>query len=153
VHTAIKIAVMLTTVMFQHQIFAAPPSGVETVRALYDALLSTMKEWHPLGRSGRSAQLRPVILRTFDLLTIARLAVGPSWGTLTDAQRQQMAETFGRYIAAQCSDRFDSYSGQKLEVAEEQPAPSGFIVRTRIVKASGEPVEVDYLLHQNGNPG
>jgi len=25
-----------------------------------------------------------------------------------------MAETFGRYIAAQCSDRFDSYSGQKL---------------------------------------
>jgi hypothetical protein len=50
VRTAIKIAVMLTTVMFQHQIFAAPPSGVETVRALYDALLSTLKEGRTLGR-------------------------------------------------------------------------------------------------------
>jgi hypothetical protein len=30
--------------------FAAPPSGDETVRALYDALLSTMKEGRTLGR-------------------------------------------------------------------------------------------------------
>ena len=112
VRTAIKIAVILTRVMFQHQIFAAPPSGGATVRALYDALLSTMKEGRTLGRSGRFAQLRSVIQRTFDPLTMARLSAGPSWATLTDAQRQQMAETVGCYIAAQCSDRFDSCSGQ-----------------------------------------
>ena len=57
---------MLTTVIFQHQIFAAPPSGGEIVRALYDALLSTMKD-------GRSS-----------------------------------VETFGSYIAAQFSERFDT---------------------------------------------
>jgi phospholipid transport system substrate-binding protein len=147
---AVSLAVMLSLAILPQPLYAMPPSGGDTVRALYDALLSTMKEGRTLGRSGRFAQLRPVIPRTFDLLTMARLSVGPSWATVTDAQRQQMAETFGRYIAAQCSDRFDSYSGEKLEVTEEQPAPSGVIVRTRIVKASGEPVEVDYLLRQNG---
>jgi ABC-type transporter MlaC component len=90
-----------------------------------------MKEGRTLGRSGRFAQLRPVILTTFGLLTMARLSVRSSWATLTDAQRQQMAETFRRYIAAQCSDRFDSYSGQKLEATEERSALSGVIVHPR----------------------
>src|SRR5215813_13342805 len=97
---------------FAIRVSSNPPSGGDTVRALYDALLSTMKEGRTLGRSGRFAEPRPVIPRTFDLLTMARLSVGPSWAIVTDAQREQMAETFGCYIAGQCSDRFDSYSGQ-----------------------------------------
>jgi hypothetical protein len=39
---------------------------------------------------------------------MARLSVGPSWSTLTDAQRQQVTESFGRYISAIYADRFDS---------------------------------------------
>jgi hypothetical protein len=31
---------------------------------------------------------------------MARLSVGPSWATLTEAQRQQVTESFGRYISA-----------------------------------------------------
>jgi phospholipid transport system substrate-binding protein len=80
---------------------------------------------------------------------MARLSVGPSWATLSDGQRQQMTETFGRYISAMYADRFDSYSGQKLEVTDEQPAPSGTKVRSRIIKSTGEPVEVDYLMRPN----
>jgi hypothetical protein len=92
---------------------------------LYDALLSTMKNGRTLGCSGRFAQSQPIILKTFDLLTMARLSVGPTWAILADIQRQQTTETFGRYISALYADRFDSYSGQKVEVTDEQPAPSG----------------------------
>ena len=61
---------------------------------------------------------------------MTRLSVGPSWMNLTDTQRQQMTESFGRYISAIYADRFDSYAGQKLEVTGEQPEPSGVMVRS-----------------------
>jgi phospholipid transport system substrate-binding protein len=129
---------------------APPPSGGDTVQGLYDALLSTMKNGRTLGQSGRFTQLAPVIRRTFDIASMARLSIGPSWTGLSDAQRQQATESFGRYISAIYADRFDSYNGQKLEVTGEQPASSGVMVRSQIIKASGEPVKVDYMMRRNG---
>jgi len=75
---------------------------------------------------------------------------GRTWAGLSEAQRQQVSESFGRYISAIYADRFDSYDGQKLEVTGEQPAPSGVMVRSQIIKASGEPVKVDYMMRRNG---
>ncbi|MGA7263190.1 MAG: ABC transporter substrate-binding protein [Stellaceae bacterium] len=129
---------------------AAPSSGGDTVHGLYDALLSTMKNGRTLGQSGRFTQLAPVISRTFDIASMARLSVGPSWAGLSEAQRQQMTESFGRYISAIYADRFDSYAGQKLEVTGEQPAPSGVMVKSQIIKANGEPVKIDYMMRRNG---
>jgi len=36
-------------------------------------------------------------------------------------------------------------------VTGQEPAPAGVIVRSRIIKANGEPVEVDYLMHRSGD--
>jgi len=136
--------------MLSYPVHAAPSSGGDTVQGLYDALLNTMKNGRTLGHSGRFAQLDPVIRRSFDIAAMARLSVGPSWSGLTEAQRQQVTENFGRYISAIYADRFDSYSGQKLEVTCEEPAASGVMVRSRIIKADGEPVKVDYMMRRNG---
>ena len=97
-----------------YPVHAAPASGGDTVQGLYDALLSTMKNGRTLGQSGRFTQLAPVIRRTFDIASMARLSIGPSWTGLNEAQRQQATESFGRYISAIYADRFDSYDGQKL---------------------------------------
>jgi hypothetical protein len=70
------------------------------VQGLYDALLTTMKNGRTLGQSGRYTQLAPVIRRTFDIASMARLSTGPSWTGLSDAQRQQATESIGRYISA-----------------------------------------------------
>jgi hypothetical protein len=82
---------------------------------------------------------------------MARLSVGSSWVTLSEAQRQQVIESFGRYISAIYADRFDSYAGQKLQVTEEQPAAAGLMVKSQIIKANGEPVNVDYMMRRNGH--
>ncbi len=137
--------------MLSYPVHAAPVSGGDTVQGLYEALLSTMKNGRTLGQSGRFTQLEPVIRRTFDIPSMARLSVGPSWVTLTDAQRQQVTESFGRYISAIYADRFDSYDGQKLQVIGEQPAVAGIMVRSQIVKANGEPVNVDYMMRRDGD--
>jgi phospholipid transport system substrate-binding protein len=136
--------------MASYPVCAAPASSSDTVQGLYDALLGAMKNGRTLGQSGRYTQLEPVIRRSFDLATMARLSVGPSWAGMSEAQRQQVAESFGRYISAIYADRFDSYAGQKLEVTGERPNPGGVMVTSQIVKANGEPVKVDYLMRRNG---
>jgi phospholipid transport system substrate-binding protein len=148
---AVAFAAGLGLSMLSCPLHAASASGGDAVQGLYDALLSTMKNGRILGQSGRFTQLEPVIRRSFDIASMARLSVGPSWASLTEAQRQQMTESYGRYISAIYADRFDSYAGQKLEVTGERSAPSGVMVKSQIIKANGEPVKVDYLMRQNGD--
>jgi len=145
------LAAVLGLAMVPYSARAAPGGGSDTVQGLYDALLSTMKNGRTLGKSGRFTQLEPVIHRSFDIPLMARLSVGSSWATLSEAQRQQVTESFERYISAIYADRFDSYAGQKLQVTGEQPAAAGVMVRSQIVKANGEPVNVDYMMRRNGN--
>ena len=145
------LAVVMAISILAQPSFAAPASGGDTVQGLYDTLLSTMKNGRTLGQSGRFVQLEPVVRRTFDIASMARLSVGPSWATMSENQRQQVTDGFGRYISAIYADRFDSYSGQKLQVTDEQPTAAGVVVHSQIVKANGEPVKVDYLMRKNGD--
>jgi phospholipid transport system substrate-binding protein len=130
---------------------AALTGGSGTVQGLYNALLSTMKNGRTLGESGRFTELAPVIRSSFDVASMACLSVGPLWTSLSEAQRQEVTESYGRYISAIYADRFDSYHGQKLEVTGEQPAAFGLMVTSRIIKSNGEPVEVDYVMRPNGD--
>jgi phospholipid transport system substrate-binding protein len=147
---ALALALALGLGTFSYTAQAAPAGGSGTVQGLYDTLLSTMKNGRTLGGSGRFAQLAPVIRSSFDVASMARLSVGPVWTGLSEAQRQEVTDSYGRYISAIYADRFDSYNGQKLEVTGEQPAPFGLLVKSRIIKSNGEPVEVDYVMRQNG---
>ena len=151
VFKAVALGVGLGLGMLSYPVHATPASGGDTVKGLYEVLLTTMKNGRILGQSGRFTQLDPVIRRSFDIASMARLSVGPTWASLSDAQRQEMTESFARYISATYADRFDSYAGQNLEVTGEQPAPSGVMVKSRIIKANGEPVKVDYMMRRNGD--
>ena len=151
VFKAVALGAGLGLGMLSYPVHATPASGGDTVKGLYEVLLTTMKNGRILGQSGRFRQLDPVIRRSFDIASMARLSVGPTWASLSDAQRQEMTESFARYISATYADRFDSYAGQNLEVTGEQPAPSGVMVKSRIIKANGEPVKVDYMMRRNGD--
>src|SRR6266853_3756196 len=102
---AVALAAGVGLAMLSYPVHAAPASGGDTVQGLYDALLSTMKNGRILGQSGRFTQLEPVIRRSFDIASMTRLAVGLSWAGLTEGQRQQVTESFGRYISAIYADR------------------------------------------------
>jgi phospholipid transport system substrate-binding protein len=80
---------------------------------------------------------------------MTRLAIGPTWATLSPAQQQQLVEAFRHYVAATYADRFDSWSGEQLRVTGERPYNDDVIVQTKIVKTNGETTTLDYLMHQN----
>ena len=130
---------------------AESSSAATPVRGFYDALLHTMQQGQKLGQSGRYAALAPVVQRTFDIPYMTRMAVGPSWSSLSEAKRQQLTEAFGRYVTATWASRFDSYSGEKLEVGGSKPYGASQLVETRIVKSDGEPVSINYLMRRDGD--
>ncbi|HTT80221.1 MAG TPA: ABC transporter substrate-binding protein [Stellaceae bacterium] len=145
------LSLLLTFAMSAESTAALSLSPEDSVHSFYDTLLTTMKGGPTLGQSGRYARLAPVVMRLFDISLMARLAVGPSWATLSPAQQQQVTEAFGHYIAATYADRFDSYSGEQLQVIGEQPYATEVIVQTRIVKSTGDTVNLNYRMRQNGS--
>jgi phospholipid transport system substrate-binding protein len=127
----------------------ATPGPTEVVRQFYGQLLDTMQHASTLGAKGRYQKLEPVVLSTFDVPFMARLSIGPLWAKLTAEQKRRAAAAYGRYIGAVYATRFDGYSGERLEVLGEQQIKHGTLVKTQIVKSNGEPVSINYVLHDN----
>ena len=128
---------------------AAASDPQDVVRNFYGVLLGNMREGRVLGESGRLARLAPVVDRSFDIPAMTRLAIGPSWASLTPAQQQQLIAAFGHYVAATYADQFDTYSGEQLQVTGERPLGADVVVETRIVKSKGDVTRLDYLLRQD----
>ncbi len=136
-------------VFFSPNPAAAAPGPTAVVQHFYAELLDTMQHAATLGAKGRYQKLAPIMLSTFDVPFMARLSIGPSWYRLTPDQKQRAATAYGRYITAVYATRFDGYSGEKFEVLGEQQIKHGTLVKTQIIKANGEPVSINYVVHDN----
>jgi phospholipid transport system substrate-binding protein len=126
-------------------------AAVRSIGTFYDALLATMKDAQRLGFQGRYDKLAPVIRATFDLPAMTRIAVGPEWSTIPPDMQSQLIENFTQMTIATYANRFDGYSGERFEVEPASETRStGRLVRTRIVRSSGEPVTLNYLMRGSG---
>jgi phospholipid transport system substrate-binding protein len=143
------LALAFTSGVLAERAAALAVDAQSNVQGFYASLLNTMKNGRVLGQSGRYARLAPVVGQVFDVPYMTRLAVGPSWASLSPSQQQQLIEAFRHYIAATYADRFDSYSGEQLQVTGEQPYQADIIVKTKIIKANGEDTTLNYLMRQN----
>jgi len=117
------------------------------IEALHAAMLETMKQARQLGPRGRYDKLAPVIARNFDIAAMIRVASGPAWDQASAAQRAALTEAFARVTAATYASRLSGWSGEKFETIGtiDQP-PADKRVRTRMVPASGDVVDIDYLM-------
>jgi phospholipid transport system substrate-binding protein len=106
---------------------------------------------------GRSRHALPAALRsaerTFDLLAILQLSVGPSWASLAPDQQTALTTAFRRYTIAKYVNSFDNYTGQRFDIQPDTtPLPNGEqLAQTKIVPTSGESHELDYVMRQEGS--
>jgi phospholipid transport system substrate-binding protein len=129
---------------------AAPTSGpTEVVQNFYGVLLDLMQNAAALGPKGRYQKLEPVVRGTFDVPFMARLSIGPAWTRLTAEQKRRAVQAYSRYIAAIYATRFDDYAGEKFQVLGQQQIKHGTLIKTQIIKSNGEPVSINYVVHDN----
>lgn len=127
----------------------SPTSTIERFNA---ALLDVMQKAAVLKFDGRYESLEPVLLSSFDMDFMAEFSAGRHWRKLSTDERQTLVGTFGRLWVSTYADRFDGYSGEAFEIVGEQKAPRNTIlVKTNIVKSSGEKVSINYLMRERNN--
>jgi phospholipid transport system substrate-binding protein len=128
----------------------AADSPTVAIQQLCDALIAVMRDARAISFDQRYQRLAPVISQTYNLPLMSQLAVGQEWARLQPAQQQRLVEEFSRYTVAVYANRFNAYNGQGFEV---QPttvtSASGVIVQTRLIKADGTKLAINYLMRQN----
>jgi phospholipid transport system substrate-binding protein len=136
-------------ILFSPAARATSPGPTDVIRQFYAELQNVMQHAATLGARGRYQKLEPIVLHMFDVPYMARLSIGPSWAKLMTDQKRRAAQAYGRYLSALYATRFDGYSGERFEILGEQQVKHGTMVKTRIVKSNGEPVSINFVMHDN----
>ena len=145
-------AVILAAAALPERTRAQPGSApVEVIERFQAALLDVMRNARALGPRGREARLRPALEAAFNLPAMTRIAVGPPWTGMAQAEQAALVAAFSDWSVANYAARFDSYGGQSFQINGESTLPNGDrLVRTQINRVSREPVQVNYLLRAAG---
>jgi phospholipid transport system substrate-binding protein len=135
---------------------ASPPAAAAraTVERVHTALLDVMKRADALGFEGRYRALEPVIASSYDVDFMSQLTLGRQWHELSPEQRATWVDTFRRFTVSTYADRFDGFEGERFEVGGVEAAARGTsLVRTKLVRAKEDPVELDYRLRPAAGDG
>ena len=127
---------------------AADPA-VDQVQGFYDALLASMKSGGTA--KSRYEKLKPAVEKAFDLSTMTATAVGPTWASLSDADKKSLTDAFSRMTIANYAKSFDSFGGEKftVEPASITRGSDHFVKST--MKTSKETIAFNYRTHQVGS--
>jgi len=90
--------------------------AVPAVQTFYATLLDAMKGGKSLGAQGRYNKLKPAIERAFELGTMIKYAVGPSWASASADDQRALTSAFTNMTIAQYAGNFSSYDGEKFTV-------------------------------------
>ena len=117
------------------------------VEGFHAALLDAMRNARMLGPRGRERRLRPAMQAAFDLPAMTRIAVGPPWTGLAEAEKQALVSAFSDWVVATYANRFDGYAGESFAMMGDAPLKSGDrMVRTQLQRPDDAPVQLNYLL-------
>ena len=91
-------APVFTAIQIQPVVAQQADPAVAQVQGFYDALLASMKS----GGSAKSRyeKLKPAVEKAFDLPGMTATAVGPTWASLSDADKKALTDAFSRMTIA-----------------------------------------------------
>ena len=101
-------------------------------------------------RSGgeREAAMREILRQDFDLLSVARAALGPHWSEASPEQQTRILAAFETSQAQSYADRLGSFSS--FSVASVTPkAPGVWRVDSKLNLKGGQPIKVEWEVRQS----
>jgi phospholipid transport system substrate-binding protein len=127
-----------------------PETATETITQFNDTLLASMKAGERTGFNRRFQALAPAVDQAFDLPSVLSVSVGSSWASLLPEQQTRLLDAFRRYTVASYAANFANYTGQSFSVAPETRGldTGRVLVKSRIISASGDATEMDYVMKQ-----
>ena len=128
--------------------FAAQSDPAAARIESFDAsLLDVMKGGASAGAQGRFRKLTPVVDSAFDIPLMTRVAVGPTWTTMSESDRAALIKGFARLSAASYAHNFDAFGGERFTI-EPKVETRGLdkVVQSHIVPTKGAPTALTYRM-------
>jgi len=150
--TAWLMAVVLMALLGLLPLRAQTPSAaVAKIQNYYQQLMPTIQQAARLSVRERDKRFSPVFAAVFDIPTMTRLAVGPTWKNFTPEQQAAARDAFARFIVAEYASQIKDYSGESFVVDPETTPESrggGEIVKTKLLQPGGRVVNINYLVRR-----
>jgi len=148
---AVAVAALVLTGVIAPSARGAQATPAATVDQLHGALIGVMQQAGALGFDGRYQTLAPTVIGSFNLPLMAQVTVGRHWNSLSEEQKASFVDAFTRMTLVTYASRFDAYSGERFETVAESQTAKSVVVKTELVKANGERIQLNYILRKYGD--
>ena len=112
----------------------------EIVKGVVDGVLNVLNNpayQGPAHKSQRRRLMKETVDRRFDYREMAKRSLGPTWGTLGQAQREEFVRLFAELLEASYSDKIEKYSANiKIDYVGEEVDEDYAEVRTMVLRAN-----------------
>lgn len=140
---AILIAVIVAPLMFGGEA-RAQATASQFISVLGQQAISTLQSTAG-SLEQREQQFRGILAQNFDVPFIGRFVLGQHWRRATPQQQADYLALFEDFLVLTYSRRLGGYTGETLGIVGERPANDrDTVVRTRIDRPSGAPIDADW---------
>lgn len=101
--------------------------------------------------SERRADIRKVAENLFDFQEMSRRSLGPTWDTVSPAEKQEFIHLFTNLIANSYMGKIEQYTGEPIRYESEQVDGTEASVLSRVVTPKGAEIGIEYRLYQIDN--
>ena len=125
----------------------------ELVQKITDEILAAIKGDKQLAAGDKQKAVKLAedkVLPYVDFEQATRLAVGRAWREATPEQKKRLVTEFRNMLVRTYSNAISTYQGQTLKVlpARGKQDPEETVVRTQFIRAGGQPLPIDFTMHQ-----
>ena len=129
-------------------VFAEAPEVEKYVHTLITDSLGILNEATSNAKA-REQKVRAMLSQNLDAVWMGRFSLGREVKTLPAEKLQKFLDTYIKYVVSSYSNAINSYKGEKVKVKSVDTLSGDFfMVKSNVVKADGNVINVDYLVHK-----
>ncbi len=108
----------------------------------------------PKVQAGDPARIKEIVetklLGHFDFNRMTALAMGRNWRQASPDQQKRLADEFRTLLVRTYSGALAQYRNETIDYKpfRAEPNASDVVVRTQVVRSSGQPVQIDYAMEK-----
>lgn len=142
------LALLMCSMAWAAPVAAAEKNAGTFISGLGNEVIGIVSKGEP-GDADREARLEKVFYRAVDVDWIARFVLGKHIRKASEVQKKRYLAAYGPFAVNVYAKRFNEYSGETFKVTRTQKDPQGFfMVHVQIIRPAGEPVEVQFRVHE-----
>jgi len=148
-----KVLAFLAAMAFAAAALAQHITPDQLVQKITDDVLAAIKSDKDLAAGDKQKAVKLAeekVLPYIDFEQATRLAVGRAWRQATPEQQKRLVTEFRNMLVRTYSNAISAYQGQTLKVlpSRGKQDPEETTVRTQFVRAGGQPLPIDFTMHQ-----